>query len=92
MFINTNSTHNMVDSEMHEVLIALAGGVAPTIAAVAALVVSVRTKGKVEEVRHASNSMKDALVAATDKLARLEGFAAGVASTQLKPTQSQDLT
>ena len=78
--------------EAHEVAIAALTAIAPTVAAVAALVASIKTKAKVSEVHHATNSMKDALVASTDKLARLEGFAASVASVQEKPTQSQDAT
>jgi hypothetical protein len=81
----------MIDGEIHEVLIALVGAVPPSILAGAAWYVALTTKRKVAQVHVATNSMKDALVAATDKLARMEGFAAGVASTN-KPTQSQDLT
>jgi len=83
----------VVDNELHEVLIAAAGALAPTIAAGAAWYVALRTKYKVEQVHHATNSMKDALMVATAKLAHIEGFAAGVASVNLdKPTQSQDAT
>ena len=78
--------------EAHEIVIAAITAIAPTVAAGAALVVAIRTKAKVLEVHHATNSMQTALVAATEKLARLEGFAAGVASVTKKPTQSQDAT
>jgi hypothetical protein len=81
----------MVNSEVHEVLIAAVAAVPATVASLITLVVALRTKERVHEVHQNTNSMKDALVAATEKLARLEGFAAGVAS-MTKPQQSDDLT
>lgn len=56
------------------VLIALIAAVPPTLASVAALIVSIVTMRKTEKVHIATNSMKDALVAAALK----EGHAAGV--------------
>lgn len=60
------------------VLIALIAGVPPTLTAAGALVVSMHTQEKVEEVHKATNSMKDALVASTRSEALMEGHAEGV--------------
>lgn len=62
------------------VIVALITAVPPTIASVAALIVSIMNGRKVEAVHKATNSMKDALVAA----AKLEGHAAGVAEEQAR--------
>ena len=53
-----------------------------TIAAIGALIVSLRNGIKVEEVHKATNSMKDALVAVTRSDALQEGHAAGVAEVK----------
>ena len=55
------------------VLIALAAGLPATIAAVAALIANLRTAAKVEEVRHATNSMKDELVRVTGESEKAKG-------------------
>ena len=75
--------------EWHEIIVAFLGAVPATAMAGAAWYVALNKK--VDAIHRSTNSMKDALVAATDKLARLEGFAAGVASME-KTTQSQDAT
>ena len=62
------------------VLLAIIASVPPTLASIAALVVSLRNGRKVEEVHKATNSMKDALVAA----AKLEGHAQGVADEKAR--------
>ncbi len=56
------------------VIVSLIASIPPTLAAVAALIVSMRNGRKVEEVHKATNSMKDALVAA----ALIQGHAEGV--------------
>lgn len=60
------------------VLIAVIATVPPTLTATGALIVSLKTQDKVEEVRHSTNSMKDALVAVTRSDALQEGHTAGV--------------
>ena len=55
----------------HEIIIAVIAGFVTLIGMVFKLIIDLRT------VHIATNSMKDALVAATDKLARLEGIAIG---------------
>lgn len=61
------------------VLVALIGGTAPTLVALAGLVVSLRNNKKIEAVHLATNSMKDALVTTTRSDALQEGRTAGVA-------------
>lgn len=56
------------------VLLALISSVPVTIASVATLIVALRQAKKLEEVRHATNSLTDRLVAA----ALIEGHAGGV--------------
>ncbi len=56
------------------VLLALIAGFPATIASISALIVVLKTRRQVEEVHKATNSMKDALVAA----ALVTGHAAGV--------------
>ena len=80
-----------MDIETHEVIIAAIAGLPPTVASLVSLFVALRTKEKVQEVHHSTNSMKDSLVEATRELATLKGFAAGVQS-MTKPNQSDDLT
>lgn len=67
------------------IIIALIVGAPATISSLGALVVILRTSDKVlvvekkiEEVRHSTNSMKDALVAVTRSDALQEGHTAGV--------------
>lgn len=56
-----------------QLLVAMIGALPATIASVAALLVSMRNGRKVEEVRKATNHMKDELVAITDKEAHARG-------------------
>lgn len=67
-------------------LIALVAAIPPTLAALAALVVGLRNSRKVEEVRHATNSLADRLVEST----RIAAHAAGVKEEheRLKPPLS----
>lgn len=60
------------------VIIALIACIPPTLTAAGALIVSINTQSKVEEVHKATNSMKDALVASTRSEALIEGHAEGV--------------
>ncbi len=46
-------------------------------AAIGSLIASLRNAGKIEVVRHATNSMKDELVALTAKSAKAEGVLEG---------------
>ena len=55
-----------------------------TIAAIATLVVAIRTGRKVEQVHIATNSMKDALVAKTEKEALARGIKQGTAEEKAK--------
>jgi len=66
------------------VIIAFVAATPPTIAAISALVISLRTEVRVEGVQHATNSMKDALVAAARQLALVEGYAKGVAEEKIR--------
>lgn len=59
------------------VLVALIAGIPPALIALATLVVSLRNSQKVEEVHKATNSMKDALVIATEKEALARGIKQG---------------
>jgi len=63
-----------------------------TIAAVAALIVSIRNGSKVEEVRHATNSMKDQLVAAALREGTSAGHAAGVVEGRANQIEKQQET
>jgi hypothetical protein len=58
----------------NEAVIALATGIPTALAALASLVVGVLNSRQILKVEHATNSMKDALIAA----ALIEGHAAGV--------------
>ncbi len=68
------------------VLIAILAALPATIASVGALIVTIRTSGKVEAVHIATNSMKDALVAA----ALIEGHGKGVADERAARTAKED--
>jgi hypothetical protein len=67
-----------------QVLLAIITSVPPTIAAIAGLIIGIINSGKIREIHVATNSMKDALVAATRSEALIEGHAAGVAQEQSK--------
>ena len=54
-------------------ILALIVAIGPTLASVAALIVALKTKTKVEEVHVATNSMKDALVAAARSNGHIQG-------------------
>jgi len=59
------------------VLVALVTSIPPTTVALVSLVVGIRATRKIENVHRATNSMKDALVALTDKEAHARGLAEG---------------
>jgi len=61
------------------VLVALIVSIPATLTAFAGLLVSLRNSRKIEDIHVATNSMKDALVAATAKASKAEGRAEGVA-------------
>ena len=63
------------------VILAIIAGVPATIAALGALIVSILTFRKTEVIHKATNSMKDALVAAATKEGHAAGVAEGVAAT-----------
>jgi type III secretory pathway component EscS len=65
-----------------QVLLAIITAIPPTVAAVAGLIIGIVNRGKIKEIHIATNSMKDALVAATRSEALMEGHAAGVAQEQ----------
>lgn len=59
---------------MNDLLIALVAALPPTLLALASLIATIKNIRKIEEVRHATNSLTDRLVEST----RLESHAAGV--------------
>lgn len=61
------------------VIVALVAAIPPTMLALATLITSLRIGRKVEEVHHATNGMKDALMKVTRSDALQEGHSAGVA-------------
>lgn len=61
------------------VLLALAAGLPATIAAIGAVIIALYTNRKVEEVRHATNSMKDDLVRITGESEKAKGLLEGAA-------------
>jgi predicted anti-sigma-YlaC factor YlaD len=66
----------MPSSESAQILLALAtlfAAFGALVTSIVSAVISLRNSRGIEEVRHATNSMKDELVAATAKSARQEG-------------------
>jgi len=59
------------------VLVALVTSIPPTAVALVSLIVGIRATRKIEKVHKSTNSMKDALVALTDKEAHARGLAEG---------------
>jgi hypothetical protein len=55
------------------VLVALIVGIPATLGAIGAIIIGIRTTRKIELVHKATNSMKDALVAVTEKEALARG-------------------
>lgn len=53
-----------------------------TLASIATLIIAWRTGAKVEEVRHATNSLTDRLVSTTEKESLARGIAQGIASAK----------
>jgi hypothetical protein len=66
------------------VWVALISAIPPTIASIAALVVSVKNSRKLDEVHHATNGMKDALVEATRVEATAVGKAEGIEGERVR--------
>lgn len=68
------------------VLVAFVAVLPATIASIASLVIAANTQTKVEEVHKATNSMKDALVAA----AKIEGRVQGAADEKAKNVETME--
>lgn len=70
-----------------EVIIALISGAVTCVASSTAAIVSLFSHGKITKVEHATNSMKDALIAG----ALVEGKAAGIKEQQATETKERAL-
>ena len=75
--------------DMTVIIVAVIAAFPPTIASVAAVLISLNTQAKVEQVHLATNSMKDALVAATRKESLQEGREQGAVEEKARAKEAK---